>query len=111
VFCRAIQAQHLHEESYQVVAVEGIQDPDHIFQFEATLQHHFPKIESIILTLKSTAPNNHGLPIGRYNILCKKSKFSALAKKLDQEFTGLYLQYLQDENVELLANQTDNAVQ
>jgi hypothetical protein len=54
--------------------------------------------------LKSTAPNNHGLPIGRYNILCKKSKFSALAKKLDQEFTGLYLQYLQDENVELPVN-------
>jgi hypothetical protein len=54
--------------------------------------------------LKSTAPNDHGLPIGRYNILCKKSKFSALAEKLEPEFTRLYLQYLQDENVELPAN-------
>jgi hypothetical protein len=64
VFYRAIQAQCLHEESYRVVAVEGIQDIDHIFEFEATLQQHFPEIESILPTLKSTAPNNHGLPIG-----------------------------------------------
>jgi hypothetical protein len=64
VFYRAIQAQHLHEESYRVVAVKGIQDIDHIFQFEGTLQQHFPEIESILPTLKSTAPNNHGLPIG-----------------------------------------------
>jgi hypothetical protein len=104
VFYRAIQAQRLHEESYRVVTVEGIQDPAHIFEFEATLQQQFPEIESILPMLKSTAPNNHGLPIGRYNILCKKSNFSALAKQLEQEFTRLYLQYLQDENVELPVN-------
>jgi hypothetical protein len=104
VFYRAVQVQRLHEESYRVVAVEGIQDIQHIFHFESRLQQQFPEIESILLTLKSTAPNDHGLPIGRYNILCKKSKFLALAKKLEQEFTRLYLQYLQDENVEVPAN-------
>jgi hypothetical protein len=31
VFYRAIQAQRLHEESYHIVAVEGIQDIDHNF--------------------------------------------------------------------------------
>jgi hypothetical protein len=104
VFYGAVQTQRLHEESYRVVAVEGIQDIQHIFHFESRLQQQFPEIESILPTLKSTAPNNHGLPIGRYNILCKKSNFSALAKKLEQEFTRLYLQYLQDENLELQAN-------
>jgi hypothetical protein len=104
VFYTAVQAQRLHEESYRVVAVEGIQDIAHIFDFEPRLQQQFPEIESLLPTLKSTAHNDHGLPIGRYNILCKKSKFSALAKKLEQEFTRLYLQYLQDENVELPAN-------
>jgi hypothetical protein len=104
VFYTAVQTQRLHEESYRVVAVEGIQDIQHIFHFESRLQQQFPEIESILPTLKSTAPNDHGLPIGRYNILCKKSKFSGLAKKLEPEFTRLYLQYLQDENVELPAN-------
>jgi hypothetical protein len=104
VFYKAIQAQRLHEESYRVVAVDGIQDPDHIFEFEATLQQKFPEIERILPTSKSTAHNNHGLPIRRYNILCKKSEFSTLAKQLHQESTGLYLQYLQDENVKLPAN-------
>jgi hypothetical protein len=87
-----------------VIAVEGIQDIKHIFHFKSRLQQQFPEIKSILPTLKSTAPNDHGLPIGQYNILCKKSKFPALAKKLEQEFTRLYLQYLQDENVELPAN-------
>jgi hypothetical protein len=65
VFYKAIQAECLHEESYQVIAVEGIQDPDHIFEFEATLQQQqFPEIERILPTSKSTAHNNHGLPIG-----------------------------------------------
>jgi hypothetical protein len=104
VFYMAVQAQRLHEESYRVVAVEGIQDIQHIFHFEPRLQQQFPEIESILPTLKSTAPNDHGLLIGRYNILCKKSKFLALAKKLEQEFTRLYLQYLRDENVEHPAN-------
>jgi hypothetical protein len=104
VFYTAVQVQRLHEESYRVVAVEGIQDIQHIFHFESRLQQQFPEIESILPTLKSATPNDHGLPIRRYNILCKKSKFSVLAKQLEQEFTRLYLQYLQDENVELPMN-------
>jgi hypothetical protein len=35
VFYRAVQAQCLHGESYRVVAVEGIQDIQHIFHFES----------------------------------------------------------------------------
>jgi hypothetical protein len=31
----AVQMQRLHEESYRVVAVEGIQDIQHIFHFES----------------------------------------------------------------------------
>jgi hypothetical protein len=54
VFYRAVQAQCLHEESYRVVAVEGIQDIQHIFHFESRLQQQFPKIKSILPTLKST---------------------------------------------------------
>jgi hypothetical protein len=100
VFYKAIQMQHHHEESYHVVAVEGIH-PDEFFMFEKTLCKHFPEIEKVLPTSKSNAHNNHGQPIGRYNILCKKSNFSNVAKKLHHEFTGLYHQHLQDENVEL----------
>jgi hypothetical protein len=95
--------QRHHEESYRVVAVEGIL-PDHFFRFEATLRQQFPEIENVLPTLKSTAHNHHGLPIGRYNILCKKSNFFTLAKKLHQEFTSLYHQHLQDNGVELQEN-------
>jgi hypothetical protein len=100
VFFRAIQMQRRHEESYRVVAVEGIHPSEH-FVFESRLREHIPEIESVLSTSKSTAHNNHGQPIGRYNILCKKSNFSIVAKKLHQEFTGLYHQHLQDENKEL----------
>jgi hypothetical protein len=103
VFFKAIPKQRLHEQAYHVVAVEGIH-PDEFFRFEARLRQQFPEIESILPTLKSTAHNHHGLPIGRYNILCKKSKFSTLAKKLHQEFTSVYLQHLQDNDVKLQAN-------
>jgi hypothetical protein len=104
VFYKAIQKQRLHEDSYRIEAVEGI-DPEEIFKFEVTLRQQFPEIESMLPTSKSTAHNNHGLPpIGRYNILCKKSKFFTLAKKLQQEFTSLYCQHLQDNNVELQEN-------
>jgi hypothetical protein len=100
VFFRAIQMQRRHEESYQVVAVEGIH-PDEFFVFEKTLCKHIVEIESVLPTSKSKAHNNYGQPIGRYNILWKKSNFSIVAKKLHQEFIGLYHQHLQDETVEL----------
>jgi hypothetical protein len=103
VFYKAIQMQRHHEESYRVAAVEVIL-PDNFFRPEAMLCQHFPEIESVLPTSKSTTHNHHGLPIGRYNILCKKSNFSTLAKKLHQEFTSLYHQHLQDENVELQEN-------
>jgi hypothetical protein len=64
VFYRAVQVQCHHEESYRVVAVEGIQDIKHIFHFESRLQQKFPEIQSNLPTLKSTVPNNHGSPIG-----------------------------------------------
>jgi hypothetical protein len=95
--------QRHHEESYHVVAVEGIL-PDLFFRFETTLRQHFPDIESGLRTSKSTAHNHHGQPIGRYNILCKKSNFPTLAQKLHQEFTSLYHQHLQDNGVELQEN-------
>jgi hypothetical protein len=95
VFYRAIQMQRCHEESYRVVAVEGIH-PEEWFVFETKLRKHVPEIESVISTSKSDAHNIRGQPIGRYNILCKKSNFSIMAKKLHQEFTGLYHQHLQD---------------
>jgi hypothetical protein len=104
VFYKAIQKQRLHEQSHRVVAVEGIH-PDEVFKFEVTLRRQFPEIESILPTSKSTSHNHHGLPIGRYNILCKKSNFSILAKKLHQEFTSLYHKHLQDNCVELQENQ------
>jgi hypothetical protein len=96
VFYKAIQMQHHHEESYHVVAVEGIH-PDEFFMFEKTLCKHFPEIEKVLETSKSTALNHYGQPIGRYNILCKKSNFSKVAKKLHQDLTGLYQQQLQEE--------------
>jgi hypothetical protein len=92
--------QLCHEESYRVVAVEGIH-PEEWFVFKTKLRKHIQKIESVVPTLKSTAQNNHGQQIGRYNILCKKSIFSKVAKKHHQEFTGLYHQHLQNENKEL----------
>jgi hypothetical protein len=95
VFYEAIQKQRL--------AVEGLH-PDEVFVFEKMLCKQFPEIESVHPTSKSTAQNNHGLPIGRYNILCKKLNFSTLAKKLHQEFTSLYHQHLQDNDVELQEN-------
>jgi hypothetical protein len=92
--------QRCHEESYRVVAVEGIH-PEEWFVFETKLRKHIPEIESVLETSKSTALNHYGQPIGRYNILCKKSNFSKVAKKLHQELTGLYQQRLQNENKEL----------
>jgi hypothetical protein len=103
VFYRAIQMQRCHEESYRVVAVEGIH-PEEWFVFERTLCKQFPEIESVLPTSKSNLHNNHGQPIGRYNILCKKSNFFIVAKKLHQEFTSLYHQHLQDEKKELREN-------
>jgi hypothetical protein len=100
VFFRAIQMQRIHEESYRVVAVEGIH-PDQFFRFEKTLCKNIAEIESVLPTSRSHVHNNYGQPIGRYNILCKKSNFSIVAKKLHQEFIGLYHQHLQDEIVEL----------
>jgi hypothetical protein len=100
VFYKAIQMQRRHEESYRIVAVEGIHS-DEFFVFKKTLCKQFPEIESVLPTSKSRAHNNHGQPIGRYNILCKKSNFSTLAKKLHQDFTSTYNQHLQDEMVEL----------
>jgi hypothetical protein len=93
VFYRAVQMQRCHEESYQVVAVEGIH-PDEWFVFETKLRKHIPEIESVLETSKSTALNNHGQPIRRYNILCKKSDFSKVARTLHQELSGLYHQHL-----------------
>jgi hypothetical protein len=72
-----------------------------LFGFEKTLCKHIAEIESVLPTSRSNGHNNYGQPIGRYNILCKKSNFSIVAKKLHQEFIGLYHQHLQDENVEL----------
>jgi hypothetical protein len=98
VFYMAVQAQRLHEESYRVVAVEGIQDPDHIFQFESTLQQQFPEIESILpllLTIMGHRSDD--------TTFCVKNQIFRV-RKLEQEFTRLYLQYLQDENMELPAN-------
>jgi hypothetical protein len=92
--------QRRHEESYRVVAVEGIH-PDAFFVFENTLCQHIAEIESVLPTSKSKEHNNYGQPIGRYNILCKKSNFSIVTKKLHREFIGLYHQHLQDEKVEL----------
>jgi hypothetical protein len=103
VFYKAIKMQRRHEESYRVVAVEGIL-PDQFFSFEATLRQHFPEIESVLPTSQSTAHNHHSLPIRRYNILCKKSNFSNLEKKLHQKFTSLYHEHLQDNGVELHEN-------
>jgi hypothetical protein len=103
VFYKAIQMQRHHEESHRIVAVEGIL-PDHFFWSEATLRQHFPEIESVPPTSKSTAHNCHGLPIGRYNILCKKSNFSTLAKQLNQDSNRLYHQHLQYDGVELQEN-------
>jgi hypothetical protein len=74
VFYRAIQMQRCHEESYCIVAVGGIH-PDEHFVFQKKLRKQFPENESVLPTWKSTAHNHHGLPIGRYNILCKKSNF------------------------------------
>jgi hypothetical protein len=96
----AIQMQRCHEESYRVVAVEGIH-PDEWFVFKTKLRKHIPEIESVLATSKSTALNHYGQPIGRYNILCKKSNFSKVARKLHQELSGLYHQHLQDEKKEL----------
>jgi hypothetical protein len=64
VFYKAIQMQRCHEESYHVVAVEGIH-PDEFFVFKKMLCKQFPEIESILPTSKSRAHNNHGQPIGR----------------------------------------------
>jgi hypothetical protein len=44
VFYKAIQMQRHHEESYRVVAVEGIH-PDEFFVFEKTLCKHYFKIQ------------------------------------------------------------------
>jgi hypothetical protein len=74
VFYKAIQKQRLHEESYRIVAVEGIH-PEENFKFEVMLRQKFPEIESILPTSKSTAHNNHGLPIGRYNICVRHQIF------------------------------------
>jgi hypothetical protein len=103
VFYMAIQTQCHHEESYRIIAVEGIH-PDEFFVFEKTLCKHFPEIESVLPTSKSNSRNNHGQLIGRYNILWKKPNFFTVAKKLHQEFTGLCHQHLQDEDVELQEN-------
>jgi hypothetical protein len=83
--------------------VEGIH-PEEWFVFETTLREHIPEIESVLETSKSTALNHYGQPIGRYNILCKKSNFSKVARKLHQELSGLYHQHLQDEKKELQEN-------
>jgi hypothetical protein len=48
VFFKAVQKQHLHEQSYHVVAVEGLH-PDEFFKLEATLHQQLPEIESFIL--------------------------------------------------------------
>jgi hypothetical protein len=95
--------QRCHEESYRVVAVEGIH-PEEWFVFETKLREHIPEIESVLETPKSTALNHYSQPIGRYNILCKKSNFSKVAKKLHQELSGLYHRHLQDEKKELQEN-------
>jgi hypothetical protein len=62
VFYTAIQMQRCHEESYQVVAVEGIH-PDQFFVFEMKLCKHIPEIESVLPTSKSNALNHHSQTI------------------------------------------------
>jgi hypothetical protein len=64
VFFKAVQKQRLHKQSYRVVAIEGIH-PDAKFRFEALVQQQFPEMKSVLPTLKSTAHNIHGQPIGR----------------------------------------------
>jgi hypothetical protein len=103
VFYKAIQTQRFHEKSFRVVAVEGIH-PDDYFVFELKLRQNFPEIESVLPTSKSSAHNNFGQPIGRYNILWKKSNFAIVAKNLHEGFSGLYRQHLQEERVELQEN-------
>jgi hypothetical protein len=96
VFYKAIQMQRRHEESYRIVAFKGIH-PDEFFMFEKMLCKQFPEIESVLPTSKSTAHNHHGLPIRRYNVLCKKSIFSTLAKKLQCKWNSVRSNGRRDE--------------
>jgi hypothetical protein len=66
--------------------------------------NNFQRLRVFFSTLKSTAHNNHGLLIEKYNILCKTSNLSTLAKKLQQEFTGFYLQHLRENDMDLQEN-------
>jgi hypothetical protein len=52
VFFKAIQKQRLHEQSYHIVAVEGIH-PNEVFEFEVMLRQQFPEIENILPTYQT----------------------------------------------------------
>ena len=93
VFMKAVQQQRKFEQSHRVVAVEGIH-PDQHFEFEVTLRQQYPTILAVLPTSKTNLSNLHGLPVGRYNILCKQTNFSTLAGQLHQDLLSAYTQHL-----------------
>jgi hypothetical protein len=104
IFLKAVYEQNKIEDNSRVVAISGI-TPDQMFSFEGILREKFPDIKAVYATNTTNQLTPNGTPLGRYNLLCTRDRFTHLAKALHSELASCFTQFMQedlgDTNVDL----------
>ena len=98
-FAKTVHRQAELTEQYRVVAIAGL-SPDHMFQFEVTIREHWPEVIKVLRTPSTnTESPTSGVPLGRYNLLCKAKHFVPLAQSLSRSLHVTYLEHLHQQEL------------
>jgi hypothetical protein len=93
MFAKAVHRQAEITEQHRIVAIKGI-EPNVMFDYEGILRHEFPSILKVLRTPSTSRTGDHGLPTGRYNLLCRREDFVPLARSLSQHLHQSYHAHL-----------------
>jgi hypothetical protein len=99
-FSTAVYLQAKHQDNHRIVAVKGISESD-MFSFDRILHREFPDIQEIFPTNTTTVRNIANQPVGRWNIVCKRTVFEKLARDMHERLPTLFAAYLQSTEKEL----------
>ncbi|KAG7371967.1 hypothetical protein IV203_018109 [Nitzschia inconspicua] len=94
IFAKAVHRQAEYEAKHRIVAIHGIR-PDTMFEFDVVLRQSFPQILQVYRTPTTAYLNCGGEPLGRYNLLCKTTAFTDLARALHIKLAETYHTFVQ----------------
>ncbi|KAG7357425.1 hypothetical protein IV203_002113 [Nitzschia inconspicua] len=94
IFAKAVHRQAEYEAKHRIVAIHGIR-PDTMFEFDVVLRQKFPQILQVYRTPTTAYLNCGGEPLGRYNLLCKTTAFTDLARALHIKLAEAYHTFVQ----------------